>query len=557
MYHPLRTAGIRRHAFQAVALAALAAALAPGCARAQEALLWGSLRPGPHAVGFRALYQLDHTRQYDPDYRTDTARPPVHRPRPILLCVWYPARATTARRLAYREYLRVPSDDPRVAPLARRLMPHVREVVCEETIGKKPGALSRKELAAFEHLLTTTAYAVKDAPAAEARFPVVVYHPGLGGSYEDNSVLFEYLASHGYVVLSSAYPKADASVMNIDWDLRRSFRDMEFLARYACALPFADARLLAAMGHSYGAQAALAWCAEPGSAVRAAVSIDSTVENVGIDYPGFAKLKAHLQQNKRNVRAATLRFASRSNNPRFATLEPYLKFVPRYEATVDRLDHDDYLTHGAIRPALTPDVWPDKGKARALRRSYDRVCEHVLRFLDASLKQRAGAREFLRRSLRGEGLDEGFRLQFRCPALAPPTARQLALIVQSQGPGRAAELLRSCRDDVDVPAVLGGIRFAVVDFSGQARVDGSELKQTLAFFTLARDIFPKSAAVQQHLGAVREATGDRQGAIAAYRKAIELVPREIADEKAKANEIRVLEARLQKLGWDNTHADRK
>ena len=60
------------------------------------------------------------------------------------------------------------------------------------------------EAAAFDRFLAAKTIAVKDAPAAVGRFPVVIYHPGLGGSYEDNSVLFEYLASHGYLVLSSA-----------------------------------------------------------------------------------------------------------------------------------------------------------------------------------------------------------------------------------------------------------------------------------------------------------------------------------------------------------------
>jgi tetratricopeptide (TPR) repeat protein len=528
--------------------AAVVGALAPTPAGPQEQLLWGGLKTGPHAVGFRKLYQLDHTREYDPEYAADPEHPPAPRPRPILICAWYPARATNARPIAYRQYLEVASDDPLVASFARRLMPFVRDVVCEETTGKQPKALTPAEAAAFERLLAAKTLAVKDAPAAEGRFPVVIYHPGLGGTYEDNSVMFEYLASHGYVVLSSAYPSATATEMNIDWDLTRSFRDMEFLSRYACGLPYADADRLAAMGHSFGGQAVLAWRAEPASSVRAVVSIDSTVENVGIDSPGFAKLKTHLQDNKRNLRAPTLRFASRENEPKFATLEPYLKFAPRYEATVASLEHNDYLTHGAIRPALMPDKWADAKKARAVRVSYDRVCEHVLRFLDATLKQRAEAREFLQRSLRGEGLDEEFRLQFRHPAPAPPTARQLALLVRQHGVGKAADLLRSCRDDVEVGGDgIGG--------AGKILVDEGRVKEALALFTRAAEIFPKSMAIQSGLGNVLALTGDRKGAIAAYRRGMELIPGETKDEKLRTRWKKEFERDLEKLGWDKAHPD--
>src|SRR5581483_2904631 len=175
-----------------MAFAVLLTALAATHARAQDPLLWGGLKPGPHAVGYRTLYQLDHTRQYDPEYQADTTKPAAPRPRPILICVWYPAQKTGAKPMEYRQYLDVPSDDARLAPFVKRLSPHIRAVVCEETVGKIPAKLSPAEAAAFDRLLAMKTFAVKDAPAADGRFPVVIYHPGLSGTHEDNSVLFEY-----------------------------------------------------------------------------------------------------------------------------------------------------------------------------------------------------------------------------------------------------------------------------------------------------------------------------------------------------------------------------
>src|SRR5690349_16832461 len=79
-----------------------ALALPSAPAVAQEPLLWGSLEPGPHAVGFRKLYALDDTRQYDPEYSIDPQALPAHRPRPILVCLWYPAAKTGAQPIEYR-----------------------------------------------------------------------------------------------------------------------------------------------------------------------------------------------------------------------------------------------------------------------------------------------------------------------------------------------------------------------------------------------------------------------------------------------------------------------
>ena len=98
-------------------LAAVLVALASASAGAQEQLLWGDLKPGPHAVGYQALYKLDPSREYDPEYVTDATQPLVHSPRPILICMWYPARATGAEPITYRQYLEIPSNDAELRPI--------------------------------------------------------------------------------------------------------------------------------------------------------------------------------------------------------------------------------------------------------------------------------------------------------------------------------------------------------------------------------------------------------------------------------------------------------
>jgi hypothetical protein len=88
-------------------------ALASLTASAQEKLLWGDLKPGPHAVGYRLRYGLDPTRRYDPEFTIDPAKPAADQPLPILIAAWYPARKTDARPMDYRQYLDVGSDDAR------------------------------------------------------------------------------------------------------------------------------------------------------------------------------------------------------------------------------------------------------------------------------------------------------------------------------------------------------------------------------------------------------------------------------------------------------------
>jgi Flp pilus assembly protein TadD len=116
--------------------------------------------------------------------------------------------------------------------------------------------------------------------------------------------------------------------------------------------------------------------------------------------------------------------------------------------------------------------------------------------------------------------------------------------VKRHGARKAADLLRSCRDDVEVGDGVGG--------AGRILIDDGQVKEALALFTLAADIFPKSMAVRSNLGNVLALTGDRKGAIAAYRKAIELIPRATADERLRTQWKKELEGRLETLRREST-----
>ena len=250
----------------------------------------------------------------------------------------------------------------------------------------------------------------------------MIYHPGLGGTFDDNAVACEYLASHGYVVVSSAYEAADSSSLNIDGDLATSLDDLEFLLRYAATLPLPTASRVAAMGHSYGAQAMLAWRARPNSALDAVVFLDSTVEYRPLDdSPAF---KAALERN-RNSAAPVLMFADSRRQPRFEVFDPYLAFAARYEVTVDGMEHNAFVSQGAIR------------KDDAVHRNYEAICLVISRFLDAYLKGDAQALAWLRNPPAEGGL---LQLRYKAPQPVPPTSAQIVRLYVSEGPSNMQAL---------------------------------------------------------------------------------------------------------------------
>lgn len=511
-----------------------ATAGATGSTRQPDSLLWGSLRPGPFAVGYRSSFEFDYTRQYDSNYAVDSSSSLTNKPRPILIDIWYPAKKTAAQPMKYREYLNVASADLQLSSFTQRLAYNMRKVICEETVGKVPSKASPAEMAAFNRLLRTNTFACKNVPVAAGRFPVVIYHPGVNGTPEDSSVLFEYLASNGFVVISSAYQAPDAyNVSCGGGDISCDFRDMEFLSRYARGLKFVDADKLGAMGHSLGAWMTFAWIAEPDSSVRAWVSLDSGLEYDTVETSGVESLQFQMKRNKNTIRASSLRFASKEREANFDDIGSYLKFGDQYQATVSHCTHNDFLTHGAIRPALLPAKWPDKSR----RASYDLICRHVLTYFDAILNRKPEARKILENRTRADDVKTGFTLRYKPAIPANPTPRQLSLYVRQQGIEKAVGLVLSLGKDVEalVPAA-------------HVLVQDGDVKTVHIILNRIDKDRPNLASVHALRGQALLLSGDRKGALSAYQRG-----KEILDSEKDPSPVwkYYIEEGLKELGQSN------
>ncbi|MGD0773582.1 MAG: hypothetical protein ABSC05_12240 [Candidatus Solibacter sp.] len=476
---------------------AMVAALAGAGAGWGQSQFWGELKAGRYGVGFRSLYQLDVARAYDPDYPAP-GRATVKKPRPIFLAVWYPAAPLQDKSMVYRDYFRAVSVDSPVSEFAARLRKFTRDMACQYMLGKEFDKLTDDERVAWDELLATPVFATLNVAPAAGKFPVVIYHPGLGGTFDDNAVVYEYLASHGYVVLSSAYQAADSSMLNIDGDLATSLEDLNFVLRYAATLPFADLSKVAAMGHSYGAQAALAWRARPNSALDAVVFLDSTVEYRPLDEA--ASFKAALERN-RHATAPVLMFADKRRNPHFEIFDPYLPYAERYEATMDGMEHNDFVSQGAT------------GKGEPVRRNYEAICDLTLRFLDGYLKADGEALKSLAAASPGGPL----QVAFKAARAAPPTSAQVVKMYFSDVPADLEALAALVKEnDADLAVDASALLF-----------DGGHKLEGVSLLKWAAPLWPRSADLQRALGEALFIVGDKAGSRAAFEKALALLPDDV------------------------------
>jgi len=241
-------------------LAALSAASPAGAqATSQERAtpLWGTLEPGPHAVGFRTLLLYDPSR---PALPSDDGTPPGpearRRGRQMAIFLWYPARAGGGAPLRVGDYVDLLARAFDFAPLDSARRTDARRLFARQAADLGGDTVSLR--AALPAILRLTTAARANAPAAAGRHPLVLFPEYRAPA--TNGVMAEYLASHGFVVASSRLAgtfEADPDISTRGLETQAA--DLRFVLAALDSVPFVDRGRLAAMGVGITASGALAF----------------------------------------------------------------------------------------------------------------------------------------------------------------------------------------------------------------------------------------------------------------------------------------------------------
>src|SRR5574341_1039713 len=250
----------------------LGMAFGPSALFAQTFAQWCDLKSGAYAVGFKTEYKYDYSRTYKP--KQDYEGKPVleERARPMQISLWYPAKtAKNAKYLLYEEYVHLiakeqsfgafTAEDKQRGRNVFRSSPQVRQVSDAD----------------FNKLVQTPTAAINDATPAEGRFPLILVAQGFNMWSLSNSVMCEYLASHGYVVATG--PSMGMTTRQLSFDgigVETQLRDLEFIIAFARDLPYVDRDKLAAIGFSFGGLP-IAVLAMRNTDVDALISLDSAI----------------------------------------------------------------------------------------------------------------------------------------------------------------------------------------------------------------------------------------------------------------------------------------
>ena len=144
---------------------------------------------GKYNVGFKHEVQTDYSRAYGDTFR------------PIQLFIWYPSEVKTNQPFYYSDYFLLKEDfKGQTQYLANESKAKLLDSMIQQEIDnfRKNKKIDIK-ISKYKELQTIARRAI---PVSAKSFPLIVMAPGGNTSGHLYSVLCEYLASHGYIVLS-------------------------------------------------------------------------------------------------------------------------------------------------------------------------------------------------------------------------------------------------------------------------------------------------------------------------------------------------------------------
>jgi tetratricopeptide (TPR) repeat protein len=475
----------------------------PAAGAAPPSAVWGELEPGPYAVGFMAVEEYDYSRSFMPKKDYFGAAVPGERGRPVQVCIWYPAEeAGMHNRMVYGEYAFVYPGDSRFYGFLGNLQD--REVgVLHFIFNNDRGAVI--------DLQSEEMTAMRGAPVAAGRFPLVLYAPHFNINVTENLILCEYLASHGFVVAGThAYGRAGLRSGESAMDVEVLVSDLGFVLATVHDFDFIDHDRIGVLGSGGGGVAALLFQMN-NLYVDAVAGVNSRF--LYSEYRDLAEASARY--DVRLASAPMMQICGGGQEGFDPSLLDSLEYAERYSLVFTDMST---LVFSSYRMCLSTLFVPNETD----RRAYESACRYMLNFFDAHLNGSEGARAFLASEPGANGLDTAQTSYSHMPGRqVPPTQDQFIAILQEGGVEQAVEIFEKFR--AEDPGLMLFEEYAC-NFAGYGYLQRGQAEAAVAVFRMNTEAYPSSANTWDSLAEAYIAAGDSAQAGECYRMLLRVLP---------------------------------
>ena len=482
-----------------------------------ERPLWGPLEPGPYRVGFRAVFLKDNSRV--------SVMPGSRAPgREMQISLWYPADSTRASKpFTYGRYVELlaQSTDFRSLDAERRKL-------AQKMFMDEPAELGgdRDDLAAkLPELMQLATAACEECPESAGRFPLVVFPEYRAPA--TNSILSEYLASHGCVVGTVGLKGST----EVDYDtglsgLDTTATDMGFVVAALSTLPYVDSDRVALIGLGISGSSALAYQMKNPS-IDAVVSLDG-----GITTEFENRIISRTSHYDRASVDVPLLFITAPHSALNRSLIDQYAYSKRYIAHFPKMSEFLFLDYGMLQSRVPRIIGTASADAQV---GFVWASHYVLNFLNAHLKGDPDAAQFLARRPEENSVPAGVLEYETKAALSPaPTLPRLKAVIRDNGIAALVSWFNELQKSDPQPVSQDKFGELFMWLSNKRDADWS-IRKSLAELRLRS--FPASARTQFTAAHAFLQVGDVGRAEEHFKRTLDLLPLDL--DPALPHELRV------------------
>lgn len=489
---------------------------------AQQAPLWDSLKMGKYKIGFKVIDIEDTSRTYSIGLNDR-----VVENRQFEIRMWYPAKLSPgASQMNYGEYLNFSENHPSLTTslLSGRSLQTIKSLLDHDPIR-------------IAKLMETPVPAYANATPEEGEFPLLVYSMGLLDGWDENIVLWEYLASKGYVVLVS--PSLGYNSLRLAFDqanLETATRDMEILIEEGKQLPFVDKESIGAFGFSYGGQVAL-YLAMRNESVDAVVGIDPS-----FSHKTYLKTLTSAPFYNLNMKTPLLHIYNSYADSDLSVVDS-LKYAEQERLSFHNniVGHVDFVSYTLSMTHTLPDSL--KLKRQIKTDAYKLVCKKVGEFFDLHLKEKFGGGV---ESQMSDTLKTNTKVEnYKAVPLAPSTSGLMNLlykkgIIEWEKEMKRISTEKPSASVLEVPAITS---------MSYELISVGKFDDALKVLSFGTSLHPQSAVLYDYIAEAYVRMNDKKRAIEAYYYLLNLAENDpYINEERKNRIMETTKKTLEELG---------
>ncbi len=287
--------------------------------------LWTELEPGPYDVGFKVLYLVDPSRVM---VSTDSL-PHALEGRPVRVKMYYPGRREpSSLRMKFFDQTSILPRNPQFATY---------NTILNQRDQRLQGQFSPRSDSLEQILFNTATMSFYNIPDAQGKFPLLIYELGLDDHQMENSVLWEYLASHGYVVAvlpSFGENMEDKYVQYTKEGAMLLYGDALYAMNHIAKQDNIDLEKIGAIGHSFGGLIVNV-LAKNQNKIKAIASLDGSINMVNAQ-----PLLPQLGVNDANIRIPVLNLYTVTHEVDVSYANSLSS--PKYQVEYKKASHFDF-----------------------------------------------------------------------------------------------------------------------------------------------------------------------------------------------------------------------